>query len=84
LVNLEVVSCSDVMTNTARAEARPKLNAPNMAVHTVYGHTDTVSYGTELYRLPYRQHSTQILDGTDAVAVIRHRTTVGLRHGAQP
>jgi hypothetical protein len=55
-----------------------------MAVHTVYGRKNTVSYGAIPYRIPYRQHSTKSLDGTGAVAVIRHRTTVGLRHGAQP
>jgi hypothetical protein len=70
--------------NNFRVEARLNLSRPNMAVHTVYGRKNTVSYGAIPYRIPYRQHSTKSLDGTGAVAVIRHRTTVGLRHGAQP
>jgi hypothetical protein len=52
----------------------------NTTVHAVYGCTSMVSYGIR----PYCQLITQIPDGMGAGAVIRHRTTVDVWHGAQP
>jgi hypothetical protein len=51
----------------------------------VHGRMNAVLYGIEPYR-PFRQQSTEIPDDTGAVAVIRHRTAVGVPvpHGAQP
>jgi hypothetical protein len=70
--------------NNGRAEARPKLDVPNMAIHTVYGCKNMVSYGTEPYHILYRQRSTKSFDSTGAMAVIRHCTTIDVWHGAQP
>ena len=56
----------------------------NTTVHAVYGCTSMVSYGIRPYRLPYHQLITQIPDGTGAGAIIQHRTTIDVWHGAQP
>jgi hypothetical protein len=55
-----------------------------MAVHTVYSRKNTVSYSAEPYHIPYHQRNTKSLDGMGAMAIIQHRTTIGVQHGAQP